>query len=174
MYNFTAEAPEGMLFARYSQTGGDSPAPCSPWRERPARRASLKIAHQQDVKDKNVGLIDCAAIRGIAFLDTNYNGVYDEGEPPYAGVTLEVIKNSNEKSMGKAVTGDDGHYDFSALRGNDYRLRAILPADGSIFTMVPESAEGLANLFVAREGGARIASPPSRWQTAKSPKRASA
>ncbi len=149
-YNFTAEAPEGMLFARYSQTGGDARSVFTV--EGTSATRQFEVVSQQDVTDKNVGLIDRATIRGIAFLDTNYNGVYDEGEPPYAGVTLEVIKNTNEKSMGKVVTGDDGRYAFDALRGGDYRLRAILPADGSIFTMVPDGATGLANRFVAREG----------------------
>ncbi len=150
MYEFTAQVPEGMLFAHYSQTGGDSRSVFTV--DTASATRQFEIDHQLDVKDKNVGLIDSAVIHGIAFLDTNYNGLYDEGEPPYAGVTLEVIKNSNQKSMGKAVTGEDGLYTFSALRGNDYRLRAILPADGSIFTMVPEGAQGLANLFAAREG----------------------
>jgi protocatechuate 3,4-dioxygenase beta subunit len=150
VYDFTAEAPEGMLFARYSQTGGDARSVFTVEGTRATRQ--FTIAGQQDVTNKNVGLIDRATIRGIAFLDLNYNGIYDEGEPPYVGVTLEVIKNSNEKSMGKLVTGEDGLYAFSALRGGDYRLRAILPADGSIFTFVPEGAAGLYNRFVAREG----------------------
>lgn len=149
-YNFTAEAPEGMLFARYSQTGGDARSVFTV--EGTTATRQFEVLNQQDVTDKNVGLIQRASIQGIAFLDTNYNGLYDEGEPPYAGVTLEVIKNSNEKSMGKVVTGDDGRYAFNALRGGDYRLRAILPADGCIFTMVPEGAAGLANRFAAREG----------------------
>lgn len=149
-YAFTAALPEGKLFARYSVSGGDARSVFTV--EGITATREFAVVDAQDVTDKNVGVIDRAAITGIAFLDENYNGVYDEGEPPYAGVTLEVIKNSNDKSMGKAVTGEDGRYAFPTLRGSEYRLRAILPNDGSIFTLVPENAQGLMNLFAAREG----------------------
>ncbi|MDD3214022.1 MAG: SdrD B-like domain-containing protein, partial [Eubacteriales bacterium] len=149
-YNFTAELPEGYLFARYTKTGGDSRSVFTT--DGTSSTRQFVVSGAEDVTNKNVGVIQKAALSGIAFLDTNYNGVYNEGEPPYAGVTLEVIKNSNSKSMGKVVTGEDGTYTFASLRGGDYRLRAILPNDGSIFTFVPESGTGLVNQFVAREG----------------------
>lgn len=149
-YNFTAELPEGYLFARYTKTGGDSRSVFTT--DGTSSTRQFVVSGAENVTDKNVGVILKAGLTGIAFLDTNYNGVFDEGEPPYAGVTLEVIKNSNSKSMGKVVTGEDGTYAFDSLRGGDYRLRAILPNDGSIFTFVPEQGTGLVNQFVAREG----------------------
>ncbi|HNW86246.1 MAG TPA: SdrD B-like domain-containing protein [Candidatus Limiplasma sp.] len=150
-YNFTAEIPDTMLFARYTQTGGDSRSVFTA--EGTSATRQFIVTDAQDVTNKNVGVVEKAALSGIAFLDSNYNGLYDEGEPPYAGVTLEVVKNSNDRSMGKVVTGEDGSYTFDSLRGGDYRLRAILPNDGSIFTVVPaEQDGGLANLFEAREG----------------------
>lgn len=150
VYNFTAEVPQGMLFARYTQTGGDKRSVFTTDAARATRQ--FIVADAQAVQDKNVGVIRVAALEGIAFLDTNYNGLKDAGEPPYAGVTLEVIKNSNEKSMGKTVTGEDGRYAFPTLREGDYRLRAILPNDGSLFTAVAQGEQGAANLFAAREG----------------------
>lgn len=149
-YNLTATLPDGLLFARYTQTGGDSRSVFTA--DGSAATRQFVVADAQDVADKNVGVIQKAALTGIAFLDTNYNGVYDEGEPPYAGVTVEVIKNTNSRSMGKAVTGADGRYAFDTLRGGDYRVRAILPNDGCIFTLVPARGEGLYNRFAAREG----------------------
>ncbi len=150
-YAFTAELPEGLLFARYTKTGGNARSVFTT--EETSATREFPVLDAQNVTDMNVGVIRPATLTGIAFLDTNYNGVMDEGEPPYANVTLEVVKNSNDKSMGKVVTGQDGRYAFSSLRGGDYRLRAVLPDDGSIFTVVPAAgAEGLANLFAAREG----------------------
>jgi protocatechuate 3,4-dioxygenase beta subunit len=149
-YVFTSELPQGYLFARYSRTGGDNRSVFTV--EGTTASREYAVSGAQDVTDKNVGVIPEAGLSGIAFLDTNYNGVYDEGEPAYEGVTVEVIKNSNDKSMGKVVTGADGAYAFSSLRGGDYRLRAILPNDGCIFTLVPENAAGLFNQFAAREG----------------------
>ena len=44
----------------------------------------------------------------MAFLDDNYNGVWDEGEQPLSDVTLELTKASVEKDLGNVVTGPDG------------------------------------------------------------------
>lgn len=148
-YNFTAKIPDGTLFARYTQTGGDSRSVFTS--EGTDATRQFIVTDAQNVTNKNVGVIQKATLSGIAFLDSNYNGVYDEGEPPYAGVTVELVKNSNDHSMGKVVTDKDGKYTFDSLRGGDYRLRAILPNDGSIFTIVPQTAEGLYNQFAARE-----------------------
>ena len=142
-YTITARLPEGMLYARYSKTGGDLRSIFSgSTRE---RQYSVKKAAQ--VTDKNVGLVQRGAIRGQAFLDLNYNGLRDEDEPGYAGVTVEAIKLSNGESMGKTVTGEDGTFVIENLRGGDYRLRAILPEDGSIFTVTGEGAADEVNLF---------------------------
>ncbi|MCE5344071.1 MAG: carboxypeptidase regulatory-like domain-containing protein [Eubacteriales bacterium] len=149
-YLFSAQLPEGYLFAHYTPTGGNARSVFTT--EGTSSEREFIVSGGEDVTDMNVGVIPKATITGIAFMDTNYNGVYDEGEPPYEGVTIEVIKNSSDKSMGKVVTGADGSYVFTSLRGGDYRLRAILPNDGSIFTLVPENAAGLYNQFAAREG----------------------
>lgn len=149
-YELTAELPEGYLFARYTKSGGDNRSVFTTDGTSASRDFSVNGA--EDVISMNVGLIERAAITGIAFLDMNYNGVYDEGEPPYEGVTVEVIRNSNDKSIGKVVTGEDGIYTFDSLRTGDYRLRAILPNDGSTFTVVPQNVSGVYNQFAAREG----------------------
>ena len=137
-YNFSADIPDGMLFARYTQTGGDLRSVFTTEGTSAARQ--FVVSDAENVASKNVGIIRKATVSGLAFLDTNYNGVYDEGEPAYAGVTLELVKNSNDRSIGKTVTGEDGRYTFDSLRGGDYRLRAILPNDGSIFTMWPRAS----------------------------------
>ncbi len=149
-YDFTATLPTGYLFARYTKTGGDSRSVFTTAGASATRQ--FIVTGAENVTNKNVGIVTETALSGVAFLDQNYNGVYDQGEPPYAGVTVELIKNSNDVSMGKVVTSADGTYLFASLRGGDYRLRAILPDDGSIFTIVPTSAQGLFNQFAAREG----------------------
>ncbi len=150
LYNFTAVIPDGMLFARYSQTGGNLRSVFTT--EGTTSTRQFVVADAEDVDSMNVGVVQTAGLSGLAYLDSNYNGVFDNGEPAYAGVTLELVKNSNDRSMGKIVTGDDGRYTFNALRGGDYRLRAILPDDGSIFTVVTGEASDVNNGFTAREG----------------------
>ncbi len=145
-YVMTAELPEGMLFARYSRTGGDLRSIFSG----ATTAREFPVSNAENVTDKNVGVIEKGVIQGTVFLDTNYNGLFDEGEPGFAGVTLEIIKVSNNESMGKTVSAEDGGYRFEGLRGGEYRLRAVLPAGGAIFTVVNENGGDRANLFEQR------------------------
>ncbi len=149
-YHLTAQLPDGMLFARYSLEGGDKRSVFTVEGTKATR--DFPVVGAADVMNKNVGVILKGVVEGIAFLDENYNGVYDEGEKGYKNVTLELIKASNSKSMGKTVTDENGAFRFENLRGGEYRLRAVLPDDGSIFTLVPDAREGQVNLFAQREG----------------------
>ncbi len=149
-YALTTQLPENMLFTRYTQTGGNSRSVFTV--DGTSATREFVVSGAQDVTDMNVGVLYGATVTGIAFLDTQYDGFYDQTDPPYAKVTLELIRNSNEKSMGKVVTDESGRYTFTGLRPGSYRLRAILPDDGSIFTWVPQTGDGLYNQFVAREG----------------------
>ncbi len=148
-YVFSAELPDGFLFAKYTLTGGNLRSVFTV--EGTTGKREFPLTDAADVTNKNVGVISKGIIDGVAFLDLNYNGMKDEGEPGYKGVTLELIKISNTKSMGKVVTDEEGRFAFEDLRGGDYRLRAILPEDGSIFTRVPAEQDALANRFEQRE-----------------------
>ena len=143
LYTVTADLPDGMLYARYSKTGGDLRSIFTG--STLAREFSVKSAAH--VENKNIGVVQKGVIHGTAFFDLNYNGLMDEGETGYAGVTVEAIKLSNNDSMGKCVTDENGAFRLENLRGGDYRLRAILPEDGSIFSVTAQGAADQANLF---------------------------
>ena len=146
MYTISATLPEGMLYARYSQTGGDLRSiftGSNITREFPVRDAAR-------VMDKNIGVVENGVISGVAFLDLNCNGRLDEGEPGYAGVTVEALRGSGSESQGKTETGEDGAFRLEGLRGGDYQLRAILPDDGSIFSVTAEGSAAEVNRFEQR------------------------
>ena len=145
-YTVTATLPEGMLYARYSQQGGDLRSIFTG--ENLERVFSVK--NGQVTESKHVGVIQRGVISGFAFLDLNYNGVPDEGEPGYAGVTLQAIKNSDGEAVAKTVSLADGTFLLENMRSSTYRLRAILPDDGSIFTVTAEGAIDQVNLFEQR------------------------
>lgn len=132
-YIFTATLPEGMMYARYTKEGGDLRSVFTG--ETLEREYAVSPKKRQT--DKNVGVIQNGAISGAAFYDIDYDGLWDEDEPGYPGVTMEAIKISSNDVMGKAVTGEDGTFTIAALRSSDYRLRALLPNDGSRFTCLP-------------------------------------
>lgn len=145
-YTISATLPEGMLYARYSQTGGDLRSiftGSNLVREFPVRDAAR-------VTDKNIGVVENGVISGVAFLDLNYNGRLDEGEPGYEGVTVEALRGSGAESQGKVVTGEDGTFRLEGLRSGDYQLRAVLPNDGAIFSRTAEGDPAEVNLFEQR------------------------
>jgi protocatechuate 3,4-dioxygenase beta subunit len=148
-YNFSAVLPQDHLFARYSQTGGDSRSVFTVAGTTASRQ--FPVSGAADVVGKNVGVIQSSILEGIAFFDTNYNGILDEGEGGYPGVKVEATR-ANGDPAGSVITGEDGVYRLTGLRGGEYRLRAILPADGSFFSVVPTATGENANLFVGREG----------------------
>lgn len=150
-FSITASLPEGCLYARYSKTGGDLRSIFTG----STLEREFRVGRQEQVGNKNIGVIQNGTLTGMVFMDLNYNGVLDEGEPGAAGITLEAIKVSNDESYGKVVSDENGQYTLSGLRSGDYRLRAILPDDGSEFTVVPENAAEnveISNQFVQRDG----------------------
>ncbi len=147
-YTVTADLPEGMLYARYSPEGGDLRSIFTG--ENLQRVFTVKSG--VSTVSKNVGVIQRGAMVGLAFLDLNYNGLHDEGEPGYEGVTLEVIKYSDGESVGKGKSQKDGSFRVENLRSSTYKLRAVLPEDGSIFTISREGTVDQVNLFEQRTG----------------------
>lgn len=149
-YTFSATLPDHMLLARYTLEGGSLRSLFTG----STTVREFSVASGENVSNKNVGVIEKGVVQGIAFLDINYNGIQDEGEPGYAGVTLELSKENGGDIMGKVVTGEDGAYTFADLRGGAYRLRAILPNDGSLFSVIPVEQAGSQpfNRFQHREG----------------------
>ena len=166
-YSLSTTLPEGHLFARYSTAGGDLRSVFTTAGRTAARQFPLKGA--ADVVNKNVGVIQEGILEGIAFLDFNFNGVKDEGEAGYAGVRVELIRVRDNESMGAKVTAEDGVYRFTGLRGGDYSVRAILPDDGSVFTVLPAAGTENANQFAARTGRRENTITPVAVKTAGVP-----
>ena len=149
-YTLSVALPDSMLYARYRKEGGSLRSVMTG--DDPRITRPFVIRDAAAVTGVNIGLVDSAIVRGIAFLDLNYNGNYDEGEPPYQGVTVEIIRNASDRSLGKVVTGEDGGFFLDTVRAGNYRLRAILPDNGSIFSKVPDSPGVFSNLLAARPG----------------------
>jgi len=148
-YQFSVALPEDMLLARYRSEGDERSYLTGDDAE---VYRNIVIGATKDWTDINVGLVDSAIIKGIAYLDMNYNGNYDEGEPPYAGVKLQMIYTYSEKTLQEIITGEDGVFYFNYVRTGNYRFRVIVPDDGSAFTLVPEIIGEFSNLFEPRPG----------------------
>ena len=147
-YDFIGNAPEGMMFTRYSKTGGKNRSVLTTEGKTRAAR-TLDLNDGYDEPDQNIGFTWQGSVSGIAFLDANYNGLYDEGEKPLPGVKMTAIKQVKDEEIAVAWSGEDGRYILNGLRGNTYTIRAVLPEDGSNFTKTVSDLQG--NHFTARE-----------------------
>ncbi|NBJ14003.1 MAG: hypothetical protein FNP40_00185 [Dehalobacter sp. 4CP] len=148
-YAFSVDLPPAMLLARYTSEGDLRSIPTG---DDVNNYRNFVIRYTDPRVNMNLGLVDSAIVRGIAYLDMNYNGNYDEGEPPYAGVKLQFIRNYVDRPVQQVITGEDGVFVFDYVRTGNYRFRAIVPDDGSTFTLVPDTIGYFSNLFQSRPG----------------------
>jgi len=148
-YTLTAYAPEGMMFTRYSKNGGKNR---SIFTNEGVSKASktLDMNDKTSRDDQNIGFVWSSLISGRCFLDANYNGLYDEGEKPMPGVKVTAIKQLQDEEIAVTYSGEDGTFTLSGLRGNTYRVRAVLPEDGADFSLTV--SDPLGNHFKARPG----------------------
>ena len=147
-YKLTAHCPDGMMFTKVPTHNG---------RKTVIARDGVTVASRQvDLNDKankegmNIGFTWTGKIKGMCFLDANYNGVYDEGDQTMPGVKVSAIKQTKDEEAAVTFSGADGTYELTGLRANTYKMRAVLPDDGSDFTKVVR--DPLGNHFEARVG----------------------
>lgn len=84
-------------------------------------------------------------VSGFAFVDTNSNGVMDQGEPPLANVTISGPGGANRS------TGTDGSYSYLGLAAGSFDVSASSPASGyALSTQSPLSVAVAAGSHVER------------------------
>ena len=147
-YNLTVHAPEGMMFTRASKKNGRKNVIYKDGTGKASRKIDL---NDKDSKERQyVGFVWAGQVSGRCFLDANYNGMFDEGEQPMPGVKVTAIKQASDEEIAVTYSGDDGTYMLTGLRANTYKMRAVLPEDGSDFTRTVK--DPLGNHFAARPG----------------------
>ena len=146
-YKFQVTLPEGYMFTNASKTGGNNRSVFTTAGQSTAGK-NIIYDKTKNLTEQNVGVVSEGNIFGTAFRDFNYNGIYDEGDLPLAGVKLTVFRGNTGKDYGTVITGDDGTYIFRALRNGEYRIVSKLPSDGAFYTVSGTGEE--ANRFVSK------------------------
>ena len=150
-YLYTVKGPEGMSFTQYSAAGGLNRSIITTEGIGAGERQYVIESGTRE-ENQNIGFVPGVILEGVAFLDSNYNGIRDDGEQLLSDVTLELTKVGATKGLGIVMTGLDGAFRFDSLRGGAYNLRAVLPDTGIVFTCVPVSDADYKNLFTQRAG----------------------
>ena len=141
-YTISTVPQDGLMITRYTQEHGVRSFISGD------NRSRQFLADIQG--DMNIGFCWASRIYGRCYLDANYNGLYDEGEQPLAGVKISVKKNYEDKPITSVVSAEDGTYLIDGLRGGrDYYVLATLPDGGYVFTKTYRD-HPLGNRFAAR------------------------
>lgn len=141
-YKMTITLPEGSMFTKYSKTGGVNRSVFTAEGKSSDHR-SFKLEAGDLLENYHIGVVGDGAIHVQCFLDANYNGLLDEGEEPFAGVKVDVVK-SNGNNVATVTSGEDGLAVASALRGGEFSLTAVIP-EGYAFTCAADGGNLFAN-----------------------------
>ena len=79
-------------------------------------------------EDRRIDFINAplAAVYGAKWLDTNANGVHDDGEKGLEGVTIRLLDGEDEL-IATSTSAADGSYRFDGLRAGAYRVEEVVP-----------------------------------------------
>ena len=147
-YKMTVHCPDGMMLTRAANHNGRKTIIAREGTGAASRSVNLNEKESKD--NLYIGFTWAGQVYGRCFLDANYNGLYDEGEPPMSGVKVTAIKQGKNEEIAVTYSGEDGSYTLTGLRANTYTMRAVLPDDGCDFTRVVRDL--LGNHFEARPG----------------------
>ena len=75
----------------------------------------------------NFGEVRPGSITGVVFIDPNENCIYEAGEKPIAGVTVQLL-NASGTVVATTQTDAQGRYRFDNLTPGTYAVREIQPA----------------------------------------------
>jgi hypothetical protein len=73
-----------------------------------------------------------SALGDFVWHDLNHDGIQDEGEPGFEGVTVNLY-DCDDNPLGSTTTDADGHYWFSGLSTGSYYVEFIAP-QGYLFS----------------------------------------
>ncbi|MCB0526844.1 MAG: PQQ-dependent sugar dehydrogenase [Saprospiraceae bacterium] len=94
-----------------------------------------------------------AAVTGNLGLDSNNNGIWDQGEPTFSGATVRLFAAANDSLLFTAFSSTDGRYNFPDLAPGAYYLKIGLPPTADVFLPVQNvDADGFSPVFDLDEG----------------------
>jgi len=148
-YNVTYHVPDGYCFTVKANGAQQLRSKMTTEAD---RKGTDQIVFEkgETLDEQNIGLMQEAVIEGFCFLDANYNGYLDAGESGLPGVELELLRQSNSKRLQTAVSDTNGYFRFGNVRGDTFKIKALLPAGTTYTVSVP--GDWSANQFAPREG----------------------
>ena len=131
-YEVAFLAPTGDILT--TQNVGTNPAVNSSANATTGITAPVTLTAGQTNPNVNAGLqIAPASLGSTVFLDTNHNGLLDNGEGGVAGVTVELLNAAGTAILATTTTNSNGTYAFTGLNAGTYEVEFLAPT-GDTFT----------------------------------------
>jgi Subtilase family/SdrD B-like domain/Dockerin type I domain len=87
------------------------------------RFVDIVLTDNVSVTNYNFGELELNTISGFVYVDSNTNGLFDIGERPIPGVTINLSGDASRTT----TTGTDGSYKFDNLLNGSYSVSQVQP-----------------------------------------------
>ena len=116
-YTLTVSLPEGYVMSRVE---GMALAVASGVQE---QTITLEVAMGDSWQAQPLGGVQPATLQGVAWMDENFDGAYDEAELKPAGETVTVIDQHNGQVFAVTTIAEDGGFAIQGLIPGSYTLQ---------------------------------------------------
>ncbi|MGE5440271.1 MAG: SdrD B-like domain-containing protein [Bacteroidota bacterium] len=111
----------------------------------------------------NRGYLSCPSEHGVlaigdrVWLDSNKNGIQDQGEPGIQSVTVKLYNCDNTLSA-TAVTNAEGNYSFTNLGTGSYYIKVVVP-EGYTVTLQDQGTNDAVDSDIDKDGKSKCYTP---------------
>ena len=116
-YTLTISMPKGYVASRVDALA----LPVAPGVQE--QTISLDVAMGDSWNDQLLGAVKPATLKGIAWMDENFDGLYDKKELKPAGETVTIIDQHNGQVFATVTIGEDGTFAAQGLIPGSYTLQ---------------------------------------------------
>jgi choice-of-anchor A domain-containing protein len=139
VYEVKFVSPTGYAFTQ--QGVGGNPAIDSSASQTTGITAPITLTAGQADHNVEAGLVasggsaagGTATLGNTVWLDTNHDGILDNGESGVAGVTVELLNGTGTSVLATTTTNSTGNYQFTNLTPGSYEVQFVAPG-GDVFT----------------------------------------
>ncbi|HET6610001.1 MAG TPA: SdrD B-like domain-containing protein [Rhodopila sp.] len=148
VYEVEFVSPNGYSFT--TQGVGGNPAINSSANQTTGITAPITLTAGQADHNVEAGLVasggsgagGSATLGEIVWLDTNHDGILDNGEKGVAGVTVELLNGAGTSILATTTTNSTGYYQFTNLAPGSYDVQFVTPS-GYAYTTQNVSTSGI-------------------------------
>lgn len=108
-----------------------------------AKTSTIALTPAASTVTLDAGFVTEIHVGNLVWHDVNGNGQQDTGEPGMAGITVQLWNGTKTALLDTATTNASGIYSLQAPGPGDYRVRVLLPGDGTVFTVKDAGGDDL-------------------------------